>query len=56
MKPSNLNSFINNRIEKGKINTNIEIYLSNTQKIENYIIKGEVKDMVIKLNKYLLNG
>ncbi len=50
MKPSNLNSFINNRIEKGKINTNIEIYLSNTQKIENYIIKGEVKDMVIKLD------
>ncbi len=53
MKPSSLTSFINNRIEKGKINTNIEIYLSNNQKMENYIIKGEVKDMVIKLDSDL---
>ena len=44
-KPSNLNSFINNKIENGNLKANIKFYLNDKQQIQNYIIRGEVKDM-----------
>ena len=50
-KPSNLNSFINNKIENGNLKANIKLYLNDKQQIQNYIIRGEVKDM----NANLLN-
>ncbi len=48
-KPSNLNSFINNKVKKGKLITEIEFYLNNNQKIETFIAKGEVRDIEAKL-------
>jgi hypothetical protein len=48
-KPSNLNSFIINKVKKGKLNTELEFYLDNNQKIENFIAKGEVTEMQANL-------
>ncbi len=48
-KPSSLNSFINNKVKKGKLITEIEFYLNNNQKIETFIAKGEVKEMEVNL-------
>ncbi len=48
-KPSNLNSFISNKVENGKLKSNIDFYLNDKQQIQNYIIKGEVKDLHTKL-------
>ena len=44
-KPSNLNSLIINKIKNGKLITNLELYLKDNSEIDNFIIKGEVKDM-----------
>ncbi|MDB9744671.1 hypothetical protein OAA82_01780 [Pelagibacteraceae bacterium] len=41
-KPSNLTSFINNKIKQGKFNTEIEIYLDNDNLLDNFIAKGSV--------------
>lgn len=49
IKPSNLNSFIINKVKKGKLNTELEFYLDNNQKIENFIAKGEVREMEANL-------
>ena len=40
-----MNSFISNKVENGKLKANIEFYLDDKQQIQNYIIRGEVKDM-----------
>ena len=44
-KPSNLNSLIINKIKNGKLITNLELYLKDNFEIDNFIIKGEVKNM-----------
>jgi len=44
-KPSNLNSFINNKVKNGKLTTDVEFYLNNNQEIDDFIAKGEVKEM-----------
>ena len=49
-KPSNLNSFIINKVSKGNLKTEIEIFLDNNQNIQNFIAKGYVKEMEAKLN------
>lgn len=49
LKPSNLTSFLNNKVEKGKLNTEIEIYLSEDNLIENFIAKGSVVDLKAKV-------
>ena len=36
-KPSNLTSFLNNKINSGKLNTEIEVYLDNNNMLENFI-------------------
>ena len=41
-KPSNFTSFINNKIKKGKFNTEIEIYLNNDNLLDNFIARGSV--------------
>ncbi len=44
-KPSNLTSIINNKLSKGKINFEIEIYLKGNNLFDNFIAKGEVIDL-----------
>ncbi len=44
-KPSNLNSLIINKIKDGKLTVNLEIYLKENLELENFIAKGEVKEM-----------
>ena len=44
-KPSNLNSFINNKVKNGKLTTDVEFYFNDNQEIEDFIAKGEVKEM-----------
>ena len=44
-KPSSFNSIIYNKIKNGTLITNIELYFKNNLQIDNYIIKGKVKQM-----------
>ncbi len=44
-KPSNLSSFISNKVKNGRLKANIEFYFDDKQQIQNYIIRGEVKNM-----------
>ena len=41
-KPSNLTSFLNNKINSGKLNTEIEVYLDDNNMLENFIARGDV--------------
>jgi len=52
-KPSNLNSFITNKIKNGKLTSNLELYFNNNQKIDNFIVKGEVREMNVIINNNL---
>ena len=52
-KPSSLNSFITNKIDKGKGYIELEIYLENDQTVRDYIAKGAVKEMNINIDKNL---
>ena len=44
-KPSNLNSFIINKVKNGKLTTNLELYFDENLNIKNYIARGEVYGM-----------
>ncbi len=44
-KPSNLNSLIINKIQNGKLVTNLELYLNDNLEIDNFIARGEVKEL-----------
>ena len=44
IKPSNFKSFLNNKISKGKLNSEIKIFFNNEGFLKNYIVKGQVKD------------
>ena len=48
-KPSNLTSFVNNNLKKGKINSELEIYLSDKNTLDNFIIKGSVSNLKSKI-------
>ena len=52
IKPSNLKSFINNKIQKGKLILNLEIYLNENNLLENFIARGSVS----KLNAEIINN
>ena len=52
-KPSNLNSFINNRVKTGKLSTELEFYFDKNLKIKNFIARGEVKEMIAVASKDL---
>ena len=53
-KPSNLNSFIYNKIKNGKLNGNVEFYLNDAQGIDNFIARGEVREMDAILSNELI--
>ena len=48
LKPSNFKSFLNNRIRKGKLNSEIEIYLKNENLLDNFIARGSISDLEIE--------
>ncbi len=50
-KPSNLKDLINNKIEKGKLELNIEFFLSKENTIENFIATGRVIDLEARLRE-----
>ncbi len=45
IKPSNLKSLLNNNIKKGKLKSEIEIFLNEEGILENFIAKGNVYDL-----------
>ena len=53
-KPSSLNSLINNKIKRGKLITNLELYFDSDFEVENFIAKGEVKKVSADLYKNLI--
>ena len=61
IKPSNLKSFLNNQILKGNLISEIEIFFNKEGLLENYIVRGEVKNLEVdlfndfKLSKINLN-
>ena len=52
-KPSNLNSLITNKVKKGKLTFNLELYFNKNIKIDNFIARGEVKEMSGVINSDL---
>jgi len=44
-KPSNLNSLIINKVKNGKLFINLELYFNDNLDIDNFIARGEVKEM-----------
>lgn len=54
MKPSNITSIINNKISKGNLKTNIELYFEENLKIKDFIAKGDVKNMTLNISKNLI--
>ncbi len=53
IKPSNLKSFMNNKIDEGNINAEIEVFLDDNNLIDNFIAKGSVKKLKADLIKQL---
>ena len=51
IKPSNLKSFMNNKIDEGNINAEIEVFLDDNNLIDNFIAKGSVKKLKADLIK-----
>ena len=54
IKPSNFKNFLNNKIKKVKLISEIEFFLDNNGDLENYIIKGKVTDLKANLFKDLM--
>jgi len=50
LKPSNLNSFVNNKIKQGKLNIELEIYFNNNL-VDNFIARGSVLDLTAEITK-----
>ena len=44
-KPSNLNSFLNNKVKKGKLNTELEVYLDKNNFLDNFIARGNFENL-----------
>ena len=44
IKPSNFKNFLTNKIKKGKILSDIDIFLDNKGKLNNYIARGSIRD------------
>ena len=55
LKPSNLKNFLNNRIKKGKLASEIDIFLNEDNSLKNFIAKGKIKNLEVELfsNLYL---
>jgi len=50
-KPSNFKNFLNNKIKKAKLISEIELFLDKNGEVENYIFRGEVADLRADLFK-----
>ena len=57
IKPSNFKKILNNKIKSGKIISQIDFFLNNQGKLDNYIIKGDVKNLKLDIfsNLFLTN-
>ena len=53
LKPSNLNSLIVNKVQTGRLRINLDLYFSDNLDLKNFIAKGAVKNMNLKINKNL---
>ncbi len=53
-KPSNLNSFINNKISNGKVRINLELFFNEKLIINNIIAKGQVSEMDARIDNSLI--
>ena len=51
LKPSNLTSFVNNRIKQGRLNTELEVYLDSNNRLENFIVRGSVTNLKAEIIK-----
>ena len=49
IKPSNLKSLLNNKIKKGRLISEIDIFLNEKGLLENFIAKGSAKDLKVNL-------
>ena len=49
IKPSNFKSFLNKKVLKGKLISEIEFFLDNKGEVKNYIAKGSIKDLEANL-------
>ena len=49
IKPSNFKSLLTNKIKKGKLISEIEIFLSEKGELENFIAKGNIKNLEMNL-------
>ncbi len=54
IKPSNINSLIINKVQSGKLNTNLDLFFDDNLKIINFIAKGDVREMNAILAKDML--
>ncbi len=54
IKPSNFKNFLNNKIRKVKLISEIEFFLDNNGRLKNYIIKGKVKELKADLFKDII--
>ena len=53
LKPSNLNSLIVNKVQTGRLRINLDLYFNDNLDLKNFIAKGAVKNMNLKINKNL---
>jgi hypothetical protein len=52
-KPSNLTSFIKNKIKQGEINAELDVYLDNKNLLDNFIVRGSVLNLNAEIIKDL---
>ena len=50
-KPSNFTSFVNNKIKKGKINAEVEVYFDKNNQFENFITRGSIINLNAEIVK-----
>ena len=53
-KPSNIKSFLNNKIDEGKLDTEIDIFFNDDNLLDNFIAKGFVSDLKVRINKNII--
>ena len=53
-KPSNFKSFLRDKVQNGKINTEIEIYLNDRNLLDNFIARGSVTNFSVKIYKNIV--
>ena len=58
IKPSNFKSLLVNKVKEGKVFSEIDIFLTEKGLIEDFIVKGSVKDLKVKFSDDLnfING